>query len=42
VYDLRSDGWRPFTGLVPPYAVKGLNGRPLVFLDLDGGGCFFY
>jgi hypothetical protein len=38
---LRSSGWRPFAGLVPPYAAKGLNGRPPVFLDLDGGGCFF-
>uniref|UniRef100_K3YZF5 F-box associated domain-containing protein n=1 Tax=Setaria italica TaxID=4555 RepID=K3YZF5_SETIT len=41
MYGLRSGGWRPFAGRVPPHAAKGLNGRPPVFLDLDGG-CFFY
>jgi hypothetical protein len=42
VYGLRSGGWRPLAGRVPPYVAKGLNGRPPVFLDLDDGGCFFY
>ncbi|TVU33002.1 hypothetical protein EJB05_24773, partial [Eragrostis curvula] len=38
VYGLRSGGWRPCAGQVPPHAAKGLDGRPLVFLD----GCFYW
>jgi hypothetical protein len=33
VYGLRSGGWRPCAGDVPPHAPKGLCSRPPVFVD---------